>query len=126
MREEQGDRLPLKSHTSAVRWLRHVKADSGSPSNRPRGSPAATPLDDRGSTGGPLSAIVIAVAEWLAGQAHCPLNGANAAYAVAGEVDRPRPKFIAGHEAGMSDKYVLRHPEKVAECCRAIEGHYFG
>ena len=35
-------------------------------------------------------------------------------------------RILAGHRTGMSDHYIKRDPEMVADACRAIEERYFG
>lgn len=46
--------------------------------------------------------------------------------AVRADVGLDKARLLAGHSTGISDAYVQRHPQMVADCCRAIEAHYFG
>jgi integrase len=52
----------------------------------------------------------------------------DAAYGLAEDVDAHFAKYLAGHTTGENDKYVFRQAtsRKIAECCAAIEAHFFG
>ena len=46
--------------------------------------------------------------------------------AIEGGADALRAQLLAGHRTGIKDHYVKRNPTMVADCCLAIEQHYFG
>ena len=51
-------------------------------------------------------------------------DGAYTAAIEAG-ADLTQAKLLAGHKVGMLDHYIRRNPKMVADCCSAIEAHYF-
>lgn len=52
----------------------------------------------------------------------------DAGFTVGEEIDLKRVKFVAGHKAGMSDKYVYRQAtnKKVIAVCEGVERFFFG
>ncbi len=54
----------------------------------------------------------------------CIRDGAYSAAIEAG-ADLTHAKLLAGHKIGMPDHYIRRNPKMVADCCAAIEAHYF-
>ena len=42
------------------------------------------------------------------------------------EEDLGKSRILAGHKVGISDKYIMRHPEIVAGVCKQVEKAYFG